>query len=103
MSDPKTPLAADTLDGVVGLCHFEAALIKHGIIQAAAIEDAEGYDEGRIRDAALLVYENNVLPIVDRVAELEEDNANLRMAVNRLLAQREANTVLRGDGPGKET
>lgn len=34
------------------------ALIRHGVIQADAIEDAEGYDEGRTRDAVLKVYED---------------------------------------------
>lgn len=45
-----------------GLADFETALIRHGIIPAAAINDAGGYDEGETRDAVLSAYEDLAFP-----------------------------------------
>jgi hypothetical protein len=41
-----------------GLTDLETALVRHGVIQSAAIDDAEGYDMGMTREAVLKVYED---------------------------------------------
>ena len=44
--------------GALSLGVLESSLIRRGIIPAAAIEDADGYDEGQTRDAILAVFED---------------------------------------------
>jgi hypothetical protein len=44
--------------GALSLGALESSLIRRGIVPAAAIEDADGYDEGRTRDAILAVFED---------------------------------------------
>ena len=39
------------------LRNLEAMLVRHGIVQSAAIEDAEGYDAGATRAGIRRVYE----------------------------------------------
>lgn len=50
----------------VTLADLEAALVRHGVIQADAIADATGFDEGRTREAVLRVFED----ITKRVAPI---------------------------------
>ena len=42
----------------LSLRDLEISLVRHGVIQADSIDDAEGYDEGRTRDLVLKVYED---------------------------------------------
>jgi hypothetical protein len=42
----------------VRLTDLEAALVRHGVVQAAAIDDAQGYDEGQTREGILKVFED---------------------------------------------
>ena len=52
-------LAEPTVEaGALSLGALESSLIRRGIVHAAAIEDADGYDEGRTRDAILAVFED---------------------------------------------
>jgi hypothetical protein len=41
-----------------GVGDLECALVRHGVVHAAAIEDAEGFDMGMTREAILKVYED---------------------------------------------
>lgn len=43
---------------VLALKGLEDSLVRHGVIQPDAIDDAEGYDGGRTRDCVLKVYED---------------------------------------------
>jgi len=42
----------------LSLKDLENSLVRHGVIQADSIDDAEGYDEMRTQDAVLKVYED---------------------------------------------
>jgi hypothetical protein len=59
MTDKTRPAeVAGTVRPVFGLRDLEAALVRHCVIHADAIDDAEGYDEGQTRDAILSVFED---------------------------------------------
>ena len=50
------------------LSALESALVRHGVIHAAAIEDPEGFDEGETREGVLRVFEE-ITGMVERRVE----------------------------------
>lgn len=56
------------------LLALESALVRHGVIHAAAIEDPEGYDEGETREGVLRVFEE-ITGMVGRREESEAQRA----------------------------
>lgn len=55
------------------LLALERALVRHGVIHAAAIDDPEGFDDGQTREGVLKVFEE-LTGMVGRKAERETMN-----------------------------
>lgn len=73
----NAPLADGTDQPVVGLAAFESALVRHGVVQAAAVDDSTNYDEGRTSEAILKAYE-------DTMQRVEHDRFNLWCLINEV-------------------